>query len=94
MHGGSTLRMILLAIDPSLSSTGFAVFDEDGNLIECGKIKTGPTTSEEDRLVKISNKMRGIVETTCHCSLISCKTRQSLLQLKMQIQCSIQKTTT
>ena len=54
--------MILLAIDPSLSSTGFAVFDEEENLIECGKIKTGPTTSEEDRLVKISNKMRGIVE--------------------------------
>ena len=32
--------------------------------------------------------------TTCHCSLIPRKTRQCLLQLKMQIQCSIQKTTT
>ena len=32
--------------------------------------------------------------TTCHCSLIPCKTRQCLLQLKMQIQCTIQKTTT
>ena len=37
--------MILLAIDPSLSSTGFAVFDEDGKLTECGKQTTGYTTN-------------------------------------------------
>ena len=54
--------MILLAIDPSLSSTGFAVFDEDGKLIEYGKQTTGYTTREEDRMCKIANKMKALIE--------------------------------
>ena len=29
-----------VAVDPSLTSTGFAVFDADGKLIKCGSVKT------------------------------------------------------
>ena len=54
--------MILLAIDPSLSSTGFAVFDEDGKLIEYGKQTTGNKIIEEDRICKIANKIKTLIE--------------------------------
>ena len=54
--------MILLAIDPSLSSTGFAVFDEDGKLIEYGKQTTGNKIIEEDRMCKIANKIKTLIE--------------------------------
>lgn len=54
--------MILLAIDPSLSSTGFAVFDEEGKLIEYGKQTTGNKIIEEDRICKIANKIKTLIE--------------------------------
>ena len=53
---------MILGIDPSLSSTGYAVLDEDRNLIDYGKLISGPTMKEEDRICKITNNLKKIIE--------------------------------
>ena len=45
--------MKVLALDPSLSSTGYAILNESKELIDKGKINTSPKYSTDDRILKI-----------------------------------------
>ena len=54
--------MKILGIDPSLSYTGFAVIEDNGELVEFGKLITGPTMKEEDRICKTTNRLKKIIE--------------------------------
>lgn len=49
--------MIVLAIDPSLSSTGYAVIDSDKKLICKGKINVSQKETTDERVFQIINKL-------------------------------------
>ena len=53
---------MIIGVDPSLSSTGYAVLDDKGKLIDYGKLISGPTMKEEDRICKITNNLKKIIE--------------------------------
>ena len=61
--------MIIMGIDPSLSSTGYAVVDGVGTkvkLITSGYIKTSPRDMEiDERINKIAHEVVGVALRTC-----------------------------
>ena len=54
---------MILALDASISSTGYAVINSDKALVEFNKITTKSKEAEDDRIFKISNKVKELIET-------------------------------
>lgn len=53
---------MILAIDASISSTGFAIVDCDTNLVEFGKLTTKSKEKEEDRIFYITKYIRDLIQ--------------------------------
>ena len=53
---------MILALDPSLSSTGYAIIDSDKNILDVGKIIGNQKKSEEVRMYEIANDIRNLIE--------------------------------
>lgn len=53
---------MFLGIDASISSTGFAVINNKGSIVECGKITTKPKENEDDRVYKITMQILNLLE--------------------------------
>lgn len=53
---------MILALDASISSTGFALVDFDDSLIDFGKITTTTKMQEDDRVYYIANKIANIMD--------------------------------
>ena len=75
--------MILLAIDPSLSSTGFAVFDEEGDLIECGKMTDNMKYHISSTLEQLSISLQGGDEIEVKAVLVFCGFFKNLVKAEM-----------
>ena len=54
--------MKILALDPSLSSTGYTIIDSDKNILDVGKIIGNQKKSEEVRMYEIANAVRDLIE--------------------------------
>lgn len=52
---------MILALDASISSTGYAVINYDTSLIEFDKITTKPKNNEDDRIFKIADEISKII---------------------------------
>ena len=53
---------MILALDASISSTGYAVINVDTTLVEFNKITTKSKEAEEDRIFKIANKVKELIK--------------------------------
>lgn len=53
---------MVLALDASISSTGYAILDDSNILIEFDKITTKPKEEEGDRIFKITIKIKNMIE--------------------------------
>lgn len=53
---------MILALDASISSTGYAVITNDDKLIEIGKITTTSKEDEDNRIFKISLRVKDLIE--------------------------------
>lgn len=53
---------MILAIDASISSTGYAVVNSDTVLMEHGKVTTTNKLPEEERIFAIAGKMKELIE--------------------------------
>lgn len=53
---------MLLGLDASISCTGYAVMNDDGSLVEFDKITTKSKEEEDDRIYKISIKVKELIE--------------------------------
>ena len=52
---------MVLALDASISSTGYAVMDFNERLLEFNKITTKSKENENDRIFKIANKVKDLI---------------------------------
>lgn len=53
---------MILGLDASISCTGYAVMNNDTTLVEFDKITTKPKEDEDDRIYKISIKIKRLIE--------------------------------
>ena len=53
---------MILGLDASISCTGYAVMNDDTSLIEFNKITTKAKEEEDDRIFKISIKIKELIE--------------------------------
>ncbi len=61
----SAAQRIVLGIDPGLANTGWGVISQRGACLECaayGRISTSSTQPLADRLLKIHNQIRAVVD--------------------------------
>lgn len=54
---------MILALDASISSTGYAVINVNTTLVEFDKITTKPKDAEDDRIFKIANKVKELIQS-------------------------------
>lgn len=53
---------MILALDASISSTGYAVMSNSRNIVECDKITTKLKDGESNRIFKIASKVKSMIE--------------------------------
>lgn len=53
---------MILGLDASISCTGYAVINKDSSLVEFNKITTKPKEEEDERIFKITIKIKELIE--------------------------------